>query len=234
MPSRKRHRRLTAEASDRITWSDQAGESFQPGTDRTTRSPGNWCRFIALDGREQEFDVAGSWVRTWLSSRTDRAGQILHSFLDERGHDYRFVLAFVAQEGVPNRELTREEATYWLKIIGREIPSDLRHIATFTTDDYPRLRSDWLPSSRPVTPTEPSHWEVDPQIMETLRAVGHRLTTEKLLTEMTRRGLHPSNSTVKKRLAYLVKARRLTNDSKVRPRGYGLPAWNDSSGSLGS
>jgi hypothetical protein len=48
---------------------------------------------------------------------------------------------------------------------------------------------------------------------------------------MYKRGLEPSESTVKKRLAQLVKDRRLTNDPKARPKGYGLPEWSGSSGS---
>jgi hypothetical protein len=76
--------------------------------------------------------------------------------------------------------------------------------------------------------------ESDLQIIDTLRAVGHRLTTTKLLSAMTGRGLNPSESTVKKRLAGLVKGRRLTRDPKASPRGYGLPEWDGSSGSGGS
>jgi hypothetical protein len=72
----------------------------------------------------------------------------------------------------------------------------------------------------------------DIEILETIRAVNHRCTTMKLLTEMTLRKLSPSPSTVKKRLAALVKAKQLNNDPKANPRGYGLPEWN--SGSSGS
>jgi hypothetical protein len=73
--------------------------------------------------------------------------------------------------------------------------------------------------------------ESDLQIIETLRAVGHRLTTTKLISAMTECGLNPSESTVKKRLAGLVKSGQLDNDPKARPRGYGLPEWDGSRGS---
>jgi hypothetical protein len=72
------------------------------------------------------------------------------------------------------------------------------------------------------------------EIIETLRDVGHRLTTTKLVKVMEKRGLNPAESTVKKRLAELVRTRRLDNDPKAKPRGYGLPEWNGSSGSRGS
>jgi hypothetical protein len=74
----------------------------------------------------------------------------------------------------------------------------------------------------------------DREILETLRAVGHRLTTGALLAEMARRGLQSSLSTVKKRLAALVTNGTLEKDAKARPRGYGLPEWNGSSGSRSS
>jgi hypothetical protein len=74
----------------------------------------------------------------------------------------------------------------------------------------------------------------DREILETLKAVGRRLTTRKLLAEMGQRGLFPAESTVKKRLAELVKGQRLINDPHARPRGYGLPEWSGSSGSRGS
>jgi hypothetical protein len=72
---------------------------------------------------------------------------------------------------------------------------------------------------------EPSRWKVDERIIETLRGVGHRLTTTKLLGEMEPPEWTPSESTAKKRLATLVKAKRLTNDPKSKPPGYGLPEW---------
>jgi hypothetical protein len=77
----------------------------------------------------------------------------------------------------------------------------------------------------------PPDRDSDRQIIDTLRAIGHRLTTAKLLREMSNRGLNPSESTIKKRLAVLTKSHRLTNDPKAKPRGYGLPEWHGSFGS---
>jgi hypothetical protein len=71
----------------------------------------------------------------------------------------------------------------------------------------------------------------DREIVDTLRAVGHRLTTSRLLKEMNDRKMNPSESTVKKRLAEMIKDRRLNNDPKTKPKGYGLPEWSGSSGS---
>jgi hypothetical protein len=81
-------------------------------------------------------------------------------------------------------------------------------------------------------PTADVQRNSDREIVETLRAVGHRLSTEKLLDAMDKRRLNPSPSTVKKRLAAMVKDERLTKDPKSRPRGYGLPEWGR--GSSGS
>jgi len=78
----------------------------------------------------------------------------------------------------------------------------------------------------------PIQCESERQIVETLQAVGHRLTTKKLLGEMSKRKLIPSESTVKKRSAEMVKIGRLTKDPKAKPPGYGLPEWGlGSSGS---
>src|SRR5208337_4543229 len=74
--------------------------------------------------------------------------------------------------------------------------------------------------------------ESDRQIITTLREVGRRCTTKKLLDEMTKRELNPAESTVKKRLAAMVTSGLLTNDAKAKPPGYGLPEW--SRGSSGS
>src|SRR5262249_25415505 len=77
-----------------------------------------------------------------------------------------------------------------------------------------------------------SHWKVDGQIISTLKVVGHPLTTTKLLSEMNSRNSEPfSVSTVKKRLAEMVRENRLTNDRKGEPPGYGLPEGFGSPGS---
>jgi hypothetical protein len=81
----------------------------------------------------------------------------------------------------------------------------------------------------------PTPWAVDQEIIDTLRSVRHRCTTMKLIDEMATRALDPSESTVKKRLAAMVKEHRLTKDPRAEPPGYGLPEWADgSSGSVGS
>jgi hypothetical protein len=80
-----------------------------------------------------------------------------------------------------------------------------------------------LPSSRPGS---------DREIIDTLRSVGYRCTTKKLLQEMTNRRLNPSDSTIKKRLAGLVQDGVLDKDAKAVPPGYGLLEWTvGSSGS---
>jgi hypothetical protein len=54
-----------------------------------------------------------------------------------------------------------------------------------------------------------SDWAVDDQIRETLKTVARRLSTTKLISEMNGRGLTVSVSTVKKRLALMVREKRL-------------------------
>lgn len=76
--------------------------------------------------------------------------------------------------------------------------------------------------------------ESDRLIEKTLRTVGHRLTTTALIAEMEKLELNPSESTVKKRLAAMVKENRLDNKPKAKPKGYGLPEWDGSFGSTGS
>jgi hypothetical protein len=70
------------------------------------------------------------------------------------------------------------------------------------------------------------------EILKTLRAIGHRLTTKLLIDAMAAIELNPSESTVKKRLAAMMKEGRLDNDPKTKPPGYGLPEWRR--GSAGS
>jgi hypothetical protein len=67
--------------------------------------------------------------------------------------------------------------------------------------------------------------ESDRQIIATLRKVGHRCTTMRLLEEMEQGRLNPAVSTIKKRLAELVKVGRLTKAPGSKPPGYGLPEW---------
>jgi hypothetical protein len=54
----------------------------------------------------------------------------------------------------------------------------------------------------------------------------HRLTTTKILQELEVRNLFWGESTIKRALAEMVRDRELNNRRDVRPRGYGLPAWD--------
>jgi hypothetical protein len=76
-------------------------------------------------------------------------------------------------------------------------------------------------------------WNVDGQIISTLKEVGHCLTTTQLLAEMQTQ--YPddaiSKSTVKKRLAVMVHEKRLTKNQTAAPRGYGLLDWDHVPGS---
>jgi len=123
-------------------------------------------------------------------------------------------------------------------------PDVLRRIYSFTKDLYGKLLNDALSklsaieqnierARRPNTAVDLADRKFDRQIIETLKTVGHRLTTTKLNAEMNKREW-TSDSTLKKRLAELVKDGRLNNDPRARPRGYGLPEWISSSGSGGS
>jgi hypothetical protein len=118
------------------------------------------------------------------------------------------------------RVVTKREAVELFRKASKDIPPELRHAPP--------------DAETHSSQTHPSQSEVDREIIETLRAVGHRLTTTKLLGEMSRRKLNPSASYVKKRLAELVKAGRVTNDPNAGPKGYGLPEWPGSFGSSGS
>jgi hypothetical protein len=89
------------------------------------------------------------------------------------------------------------------------------------------------PSPKPMPREEQDTrpWVADGRIRATLEAVGHRLTTTELLAEMSK--IHPlvSESAAKKRLAVMVRERRLTNNEKAKPPGYGLPEWSGLPGS---
>jgi hypothetical protein len=103
-----------------------------------------------------------------------------------------------------------------------------------TARDILRDVLDGLVSNARANRSESPPTPADQEIVETLRSVGHRLTTIPLIEAMQKRGLIPSESTVKKRLAVMVDDGRLDNDPHGRPRGYGLPEWNGPSGSSGS
>jgi hypothetical protein len=63
-------------------------------------------------------------------------------------------------------------------------------------------------------------------ITRVLYEVGHRLTTRPILQGLQDSDLIWGESTVKRALAEMVRDGELTNRSDVRPRGYGLPAWD--------
>lgn len=62
-------------------------------------------------------------------------------------------------------------------------------------------------------------------VMSTLREVGERMTTTRLLEAMGRAGHDFADSTVKNALSILVTTRRIDNRQDTSPRGYGLPEW---------
>jgi hypothetical protein len=113
------------------------------------------------------------------------------------------------------RVVTMAEADAMVREVGMSIPPEL---AKSTADPPTPIKSD-----------------TDRQIVETLRSVGCRLSTTRLISEMAKRGSNPSEQYIKKRLSAMVKTGQLDNDSKAKPRGYGLPEWRvGSSGSVGS
>ena len=63
-------------------------------------------------------------------------------------------------------------------------------------------------------------------ITRVLYETNHRLTTRPILQGLQARNLIWGESTVKRALAEMVRDGELTNRSDVRPRGYGLPAWD--------
>lgn len=66
------------------------------------------------------------------------------------------------------------------------------------------------------------------EIIDTLREVGHRLTSTQLAAEMSRRGLDRSETAIKNAAGTMVDMGALTNDPAANPRGYGLPEWANS------
>ncbi len=64
-------------------------------------------------------------------------------------------------------------------------------------------------------------------IITTLEEVRHRLTTTRLLSEMNRKKRYWSERTVAGRLSMMVEDGTLTNNQAARPKGYGLPEWDE-------
>jgi hypothetical protein len=128
------------------------------------------------------------------------------------------------------REYLLLDSGRWLQV-GPALGSEVSIVQT--DEDFVRLdlRRNGIPipsELSDLTKSEFSEREIDNQIFEALRHKGHRLTTLKLLKAMEEVGGATSESTLKKRLAQLVKAKRLDNSPKAKPRGYGLPKWNGS------
>lgn len=63
------------------------------------------------------------------------------------------------------------------------------------------------------------------EIINTLKAVGHRLTAMQLLAEMAQRGYEWSEASVFNWCSRMVKDGKLTKDPSASPPGYGLPSW---------
>jgi hypothetical protein len=78
---------------------------------------------------------------------------------------------------------------------------------------------------KPNVASEPSLSNRETLIVETIRRVGHRLTTLKVLEAMTE-GIITGESATKAALASLCRHGILTNIQSVDPPGYGLPEWD--------
>jgi len=63
-------------------------------------------------------------------------------------------------------------------------------------------------------------------IIDVIRAAGHRITGKEVLAELRKRHGAASEGTTKVTLASLVRRVLLTNRQDVIPKGYGLPEWD--------
>jgi hypothetical protein len=111
----------------------------------------------------------------------------------------------------PLREVTPERVARTLQELGRKLPQILV--------DHLKERA----ARKPSPPPAASNWEADDQIIQTLRKAGERLTTAQLHYAMEELGFEASLSTIKLRLAAMVRNKTLTNDPRAKPPGYGLP-----------
>jgi hypothetical protein len=96
-------------------------------------------------------------------------------------------------------------------------------------DRLEQLLNTRLVAAAPTSAPGPPHQSVGcgREIKETLRAVGHRLTTAEVLRELSRRGYQCADSTVKAALANLVDTDpEINNRQDVNPRGYGFREWD--------
>ena len=81
------------------------------------------------------------------------------------------------------------------------------------------------PAPQPAQPEAPDSSGCRADVLDALRAAGHRMTTTQLLAALERADKVWGESTVRMALARMVDSGELTNRSDVRPRGYGLPEW---------
>lgn len=86
-----------------------------------------------------------------------------------------------------------------------------------------------LPYVQPCSsvPIHPDSESCEADIREILEDAGQRLTTMQILAALDRAGKLWGESTVKRKLAEMVRDGQLTNEKERRPRGYGLPQWQD-------
>lgn len=84
------------------------------------------------------------------------------------------------------------------------------------------------PADAPAEADAPATSKCAIDIILTLQEVGHRLTTTRLLTELSRRDREWSERSVATWLARLVEEGTLTKDPRAKPPGYGLPEWGNS------
>lgn len=78
-----------------------------------------------------------------------------------------------------------------------------------------------------AAPTVPLN-QSQQDIVDLVRRSGHRLTTTGVLAGLAACGIEVSEGMTKQTLATLVQFGVLTNDPKAKPRGYGLPEWDES------
>jgi hypothetical protein len=152
------------------------------------------------------------WWRDGSVAVKDSSEMVLDPTFDVRVYRLIADKTWVRCQGGGFQEVARSDVIRDLEENGLPLPPELSRAST-------------------TTRTNPHERKCDRQIIETLRAVGHRLTTSKVLSAMEKRGSIPSESTVKKRLAVMAGDGRLTKDPNANPKGYGLPEWNGSSGS---
>jgi hypothetical protein len=174
MSSGKKRRRSVS-ASSGIIATDRAEGFNQRGA-----NPENWRLFIDLKNRTQGFDISApidedrKWRAVedakrkgeappqydppprqcvWDGCKLDRPAEKLYRLSRARRRGDRWVLDYPGRDDLLGRELTTQEAAYWIRRINRyALPPDLGSITTATTDDaYPRLDPARRPGPEPPT-----------------------------------------------------------------------------------